>query len=210
MSAGGPLSLRGGEGGRPIRNRAFASVATPSVRQDGMVPAMREKVALNEAALRLWGLVVRAPSRRSGDGDSHRARVARGWSAEGVEGVMPEGPGEAVWAFAREGTRVGVGSAPSVTATRAREVTGRMVHGLLTRNESVRGSGVGGTASTMRNPAAPQRGHRVTSMPVRRSTVASQGSGSAGRTGAVMVAAGASNSCTLGSSRLRAQLASQP
>lgn len=89
------------------------------------MPAMREKVVLNEAALRLWGLVVRAPSRRSGHGDSHRARVARGWSAEGVDGMMPEGPGEAVWAFAGEGTRVGAWSAPSVAATKAREVKGR-------------------------------------------------------------------------------------
>ena len=48
--------------------------------------------------------------------------TGRGWPElvfGGLEVVMPEGPGEAVWAVEGEGTRVGVWSAPSVAATMA-------------------------------------------------------------------------------------------
>ena len=62
----------------------------------------------------------------------------------------------------------------------------------------------------MRNPPAPQHGQRVTSLPVRRSNVASHVSGAAGGGEGALGADGPSTARTVGRSRLRAELASQP
>src|SRR3972149_4480117 len=62
----------------------------------------------------------------------------------------------------------------------------------------------GGSASTRRNPAAPQHGQRVTSFPVRRNSVISHVSGSPGAGVWATGAAGVSTSRTVGRRRLRA------
>ncbi len=85
-----------------------------------------------------------------------------------------------------------------------------MPDGRLTQRGKSPGSARAGTASTMRNPPAPQHGQRVTSLPVRRSNVASHVSGAAGGGEGALGADGPSTARTVGRSRLRAELASQP
>src|SRR5712691_9181582 len=81
-----------------------------------------------------------------------------------------------------------------------------IAHELLRRQGKSRRSARAGSVSTMRNPAAPQHGQRVTSLPVRRNSVASHVSGSTGGGVQATEAADASSSRTVGRSRLRAVL----
>src|SRR3990170_1440844 len=170
---------------------------------------MREKVALNETGLRLWGLVVRGPFRKRGDW-RHRGQVAgavappRAWKGVGGSaGERHSGPRRAthtgrVWPARRV-----------LTKGKGRRADG-IAHGLRPRQGKLRSSARAGSASTMRTPAAPQHGQRVTSFPVSRNRVVSHVSGSTGGGVRASGAAGASTSRTLGRRRLRAELASQP